>query len=856
MNKILLYVLNLTAGTERERAAAVQQKGRRLLRLLGEALALAHNQSNPIQSSQSVCVWHGTFCPSPKLVNSRSAISGGGTAEGKAHNAAGQKKGNAHQNHNHHQQDSVSEHAIGVPGVSTTSCPVSVVPPPASIPVRDKFAAFPPPRVAILTTNHSSAAVAHSAATASHNSSAQNSPSASSNASGCSAVPTPPHILKQYQQHHHHHQLPPTGSPIVAVQLLPAGSAASLPPQSSPMRSLSSASGGLYVSAPGKIILFGEHAVVYGRTAIAGSIDLRTYLSLFTSADGRIYLSLPDMNIERTWMLKELQREIAKVPADPALLAEEPPSLELVVPIARKLSGACEDQCGVQNLAILAFWYLLIGVLLRKRALDMETDQQHERSVTPRGDSTASAGAASPPPSPSAAQPPQSQSHLASSPIGPCPLLDAKRKCVNNSKLSVWDLLAVKVTVRFKLPSCVGLGSSGAYCVCIATALLQTAGLIPPPTVCADSDELTWDESVLDTIRKWSSAAESLIHGRASGLDAAICTYGGIASYTPGKRIENLQNSPELLKVVLINSRVERNTSRLVQTVKDNYRKYPAVVEPIFGWSFCFDSGPNSLPLILDTIDALAYEAAKILQRQPFLLGGENGSMILENGGRTTESGGGGTLTPHAVYAPDRPGASTEQQHNNLQPIASSLAGKRDSNASAVSGVSTGTGRAERNELTETFDRLNELCRMNNQLLITLGVGHAKVDQICTMLGRYGIHPKMTGAGGGGCLFAFLKPDTSQTILNMIRDELRKEGYEMWQPTLGGPGVLQHHHKPEIFTSGSASSSTSSTGRGSSSSMALLGGAGGGGGGGGSGSTRSNTPASSQQTTPAARHKK
>jgi mevalonate kinase len=42
--------------------------------------------------------------------------------------------------------------------------------------------------------------------------------------------------------------------------------------------------------------------------------------------------------------------------------------------------------------------------------------------------------------------------------------------------------------------------------------------------------------------------------------------------------------------------------------------------------------------------------------------------------------------------------------------------------------------------------------------LIALGVGHAKVDQICTLLGRYGIHPKMTGAGGGGSVFAFLKP--------------------------------------------------------------------------------------------------
>jgi hypothetical protein len=42
------------------------------------------------------------------------------------------------------------------------------------------------------------------------------------------------------------------------------------------------------------------------QTAIAGSIDLRTYVSLFTSADGRIYLSLPDLQVERTWMLKDL----------------------------------------------------------------------------------------------------------------------------------------------------------------------------------------------------------------------------------------------------------------------------------------------------------------------------------------------------------------------------------------------------------------------------------------------------------------------------------------------------------------------------------------------------------------------
>uniref|UniRef100_A0A915E6V1 Mevalonate kinase n=1 Tax=Ditylenchus dipsaci TaxID=166011 RepID=A0A915E6V1_9BILA len=546
----------------------------------------------------------------------------------------------------------------------------------------------------------------------------------------------------------------------------------------SPMRSLSSASGGLYISAPGKIILFGEHAVVYGRTAIAGSIDLRTYVSLFTSADGRIYLCLPDL--DKTWMLKDLQKAVERLAAENPL-EDGPPSLELIVPIARKLSGACEDQCGVQHLAVLAFWYLLIGVVQRKRTVDAAAmEQQLQLQLPdpqlPRGNS--------PPASPTGS----SQSWTSSS----APMQDSKTK----------DLLAVKVTVRFKLPACVGLGSSGAFCVCIATALLQTAGLIPPPSIPSDDDgQFTWEEVHLEMIRKWSAAAESLIHGRASGLDAAVCTYGGVASYKPGRPIENLQNIPNL-KVILVNSKVERNTSRMVQGVREKLNKFPKIIEAIF-----------------DSIDAISIEAARILQRPIYWTRTGSRKMVAEG-----------------LVKPLNTNTITYSQSG----------GKRGSTTSAVSGTSGDfRTKLERNELTDTFEKLNDLSRINNQLLISLGVGHAKVDQICTLLGRYGIHPKMTGAGGGGSVFAFLKPDISQTILNMIRDELKKEGYDMYQPPLGGPGVLCHTHKPDLFTSPSGAGAPASN-------ILVSGGASTG----GSTTSRSNTPASSHQSTPAIRHKK
>jgi len=65
----------------------------------------------------------------------------------------------------------------------------------------------------------------------------------------------------------------------------------------------------IVVSAPGKIILSGEHAVVYGKEAVAFSIDLQTTCALKLISDTNDFaVTIPDLNFERKWKYDDLEK--------------------------------------------------------------------------------------------------------------------------------------------------------------------------------------------------------------------------------------------------------------------------------------------------------------------------------------------------------------------------------------------------------------------------------------------------------------------------------------------------------------------------------------------------------------------
>ena len=124
--------------------------------------------------------------------------------------------------------------------------------------------------------------------------------------------------------------------------------------------------------------------------------------------------------------------------------------------------------------------------------------------------------------------------------------------------------VGIEVTVDSDLPPGAGLGSSAAFSTSLAAALLNFFK--------SESDEVS-----RETISKWGFKCEHVFHGKPSGIDNSICSFGGAVLFRDGKVVEHL-TSFQPMPALLVYTGVTRNTKILVERVTRKREKYPDVI--------------------------------------------------------------------------------------------------------------------------------------------------------------------------------------------------------------------------------------------------------------------------------------
>lgn len=516
------------------------------------------------------------------------------------------------------------------------------------------------------------------------------------------------------------------------------------------------------VSAPGKVIIFGEHAAVYDKPAIAAAISLRTYLYVSPnnqSSDGVIRLEFPDIGLKFECLPASLPWHLVKKPAVGEL--DRPPSsssefsqstastgataaaqsldeLTLDEPVVAELHALLSPKAAdsYQYAALLAFFYLYLHIC------DEDTPAYSfvTKATLPVGAGLGSSAtfavclaAAFLTLSRQLSDPTVDPEPLLLSRVGTSADLEEDDAVFDEVASSLLSTPPITPTSEDRLPASKVDGRlSPSATTDATTAADSTKTEAARATAAAASTSTT---SILclgnadhDIINKWAYIGEKCLHGNPSGIDNTVACRGGAVLFQRPSTLIPMKRFPAL-KLVLTNTKHPRRTKDLVARVGELYET--------------FQSGTQS---ILDAIEHVTQEAFVLLGSA------EHSSSV---------------------------GGAHEKASGLALPVKTIA------------------------ESSDSVKRLLHLVRINHGLLVSLGVSHPKLEKVKSIGDQLRIgETKLTGAGGGGCAITLLHVDGSDSeadedeasIEERLREfrqrlEASKNGFEIFETVLGGPGV-------------------------------------------------------------------
>ena len=251
------------------------------------------------------------------------------------------------------------------------------------------------------------------------------------------------------------------------------------------------------VSAPSKVILHGEHAVVYGKSAVAASLDLRTRMHLVPILkDSVLQVDFPDVGVTQSWTGKVIRDRILSFK----------PSIK-----------GCETSIDQEFLS-------KIEAFVR----DEKVDNSLQR---------------------------------------------ASLTCFFYLYAIICDkFVPMSIKVESEIPLGAGLGSSAALSVCLASGLLAMK-----------TQDSEFNKKALEEVCQYALMSEKILHGQPSGIDNSVSTYGGFVHFKKGKVIPLDPPESFKLRILLVNTKVARQTRDLVEKVKTQHQRHSSIIEPILG---------------------------------------------------------------------------------------------------------------------------------------------------------------------------------------------------------------------------------------------------------------------------------